>query len=334
MISRDQKVLDKGSAPYKRMQEYRALFDDLKIVVMRGNILSFIMTFAIAGRVAKDMKKGDWVTAQDPFEAGIVAFVISKIFGFKLQLQLHTDVFDPYFKKHSLMNRFRVFLAKTLLPHADSIRVVSERIRKSIVQYPIFNIQVQKIHVLPIFVDVEEIRNQPIKFDLRQKYPQFEKIISIVARLEKEKNIPLALEVFQKVLKDIPKVGLIIFGTGSEESRLKSYTNELGIGGSVKFEGWTDDPVSAYKSADLLLVTSLYEGYGMNIIEALACGCPVVSTDVGVARDVGVIIAENDPKDISQKSLAVIEREELGQLNPQFTIPKQKYLEEYKNAFQ
>lgn len=332
MISRDEKVLERGSVPYRRMQEYRTLFDDLKIVIMRGNIFSFLMAFAIAGRIAKDMNKSDWVTSQDPFEAGIVALVISKVFGLKLQLQLHTDVFDPHFKRHSIMNKFRVFLAKALLPHADSVRVVSERIKHSLTEHRILNTEYSKVHVLPIFVDINQIKSQPIKFDLRERFPEFEKIIIIVARLEREKNISLALEAFQKILKNVPKAGLVIFGTGSEESRLKNYAKKLGISDSVKFDGWTNDPVSAYKSANLLLVTSLYEGYGMNIIEALACGCPVVSNDVGIAADAGAVIV-SDLDDMVLKVVRLMSDEAKAILNSEFVITKQEYLQRFKQTF-
>ena len=51
-------------------------------------------------------------------------------------------------------------------------------------------------------------------------------------------------------------------------------------------EPWTDDPFSYYKTADLFLLTSNYEGYGMAVVEAMAAGCPVIMTDVGLAGEV------------------------------------------------
>jgi glycosyltransferase involved in cell wall biosynthesis len=67
----------------------------------------------------------------------------------------------------------------------------------------------------------------------------------------------------------------------------------LGVSNRVFFEG-SKDPAPYYALADLVLVTSLYEGYGLVIVEALAVGKPVLSTDVGVARDAGAIIATLD----------------------------------------
>ena len=57
--------------------------------------------------------------------------------------------------------------------------------------------------------------------------------------------------------------------------------------------------ISYYKTADLFLNTSLFEGYGMTLVEARAAGCKVVSTDVGVAREVGAKIIPYDSEQIA-----------------------------------
>src|SRR3989344_5691598 len=100
IISRDAKVLESGSVVSLRMQEYAKLFDELHIVVMHGNIFSFLKVFVSAARLARKMGKSDWITSQDPFEAGIVALVVAKIWRLKLQLQLHTDCFNPIALAH------------------------------------------------------------------------------------------------------------------------------------------------------------------------------------------------------------------------------------------
>jgi glycosyltransferase involved in cell wall biosynthesis len=194
------------------------------------------------------------------------------------------------------------------LPKADSIRVVSNRIKNYLVEKLV--IAAEKISVRPIFVDVERIKNAPILDggDLHKKYPRFEKIILMASRLEREKNIPLALHAFALVLQAIehttqqgrhwarllgvPKAGLVIVGSGSQEAKLRALAAQLGLGENVIFESWADSAtlVSYYKTADLFLNTSLYEGYGMTLVEAHAAGCAMISTDVGVAREVGAKI--------------------------------------------
>jgi glycosyltransferase involved in cell wall biosynthesis len=60
---------------------------------------------------------------------------------------------------------------------------------------------------------------------------------------------------------------------------------DLGLEESVVFESWQKDLASYYKTADVFVLTSYYEGFGLTLAEAVACGCPIVSTDVGIARD-------------------------------------------------
>ncbi|MEK7613187.1 MAG: glycosyltransferase, partial [Patescibacteria group bacterium] len=81
-----------------------------------------------------------------------------------------------------------------------------------------------------------------------------------------------------------------VLGRGSELNSLQSLAQELGIEANVVFEPY-QDPFPFYKAADLLLLTSQYEGYGMVIVEALLSGCPVVSLDVGIAGEAGALIA-------------------------------------------
>jgi glycosyltransferase involved in cell wall biosynthesis len=76
----------------------------------------------------------------------------------------------------------------------------------------------------------------------------------------------------------------------------------LGINYSVVFEEWVPVEMlySYYKTANLFLVTSLFEGYGMTLIEANAAHCKTVSTDVGVAREVGARVVEDKPEMIAE----------------------------------
>lgn len=250
-------------------------------------------------KIGKSLVCPQVVTAQDPFESGMVAWWLARYHQCKLQLQIHTDVFNPHFIKRSFLNKIRVLLAKFLLPRASSIRVVSQGIKNSLIT----NLQISsdRINVLPVFIDLEKLKQAPVKNDLHKKYPQFEKIIFMASRLTPEKNIDLAIEAMAELVKKFPQLGLIIVGSGPEEQRLKLKTKTLALpadgyhlGSNIVFEPWTDDLVSYYKTADLFLNTSWYEGYGRTLVEALVCGCPVISTDVGVATEIGAIIINQD----------------------------------------
>jgi glycosyltransferase involved in cell wall biosynthesis len=236
-------------------------------------------------RIAKRLPRPDVVTAQDPFEAGLAAWLIARRLKVPLHIQVHTDVFSPEYAAHSFANRIRVRIARFLLPRAAGIRVVSERIRNSL---RTTHYALPPISVLPIYVDLDRIRTAPAPGALAVRFAAYRKKLLVVARLEPEKNVALALRAFKESAP--PSTCLIIVGEGSEREKLESVARELDIRERVFFEG-TEDPLPYYRLADLVLVTSRYEGYGLVIAEALAAGVPVLSTDVGCAHEAGAIIA-------------------------------------------
>jgi glycosyltransferase involved in cell wall biosynthesis len=295
MLSRDESAIVPGSATFVRMEEYRALTDVLRVIVVGK-------TWNIFGR-------WDIVTAQDPFETGFVGWILARFFRAQLQLQIHTDFLNPEFAKESLKNNIRVSLAKFLLPRADCIRVVSKRIADSLKanRYQLKAVPI----VLPIYTDTEKIRNAPIVFDLHKKYPQFENIILMASRLTREKNIEVAIDAMRDVVRQYPRAGLIIVGEGPEQEKLKAEVRKFRVEKNVVFEDWTDKLDSYYKTAEVFLLTSRYEGYGRTLVEAAAAGCPIVSTDVGLAGETlsaedMLVVVQNKPEKLAEKLMRVI----------------------------
>ena len=225
---------------------------------------------------------GQWViSAQDPFETGLAACWLAWRHKLPFQIQIHTDFLSPYFARQSFLNRIRVWLARRILPRADGIRVVSERIKRSIIQAGV-KTKSEPV-VLPIVIN--QVISQSAKENLKAKYPQFSKIILVVSRLEPEKNVGLAIKAFDLVIKDYPQAGMIIAGVGSAEGKLKDLTGQLGLKDKVIFVGQQSGLEEFYRLADVLLNPSNYEGYGLVLAEARLAGLPVVSTDVGIAQE-------------------------------------------------
>ncbi len=98
-----------------------------------------------------------------------------------------------------------------------------------------------------------------------------------VASLKKQKNQKLLLDAIAKI--DEPNVVLTIVGEGAERSALEAHAQNLRISDRVRFAGFQEDPTPFYQTADLFALSSDYEGFGNVIVEALAAGLPVVSTD-------------------------------------------------------
>lgn len=359
-ISSDRKLFEPGSGVRSRTLEYGRLVDGLHIIVFAKRSLGFrtesfppnIFLYPTNAHTrwgyvphaileARKLKRRgvhiDVVTTQDPFEAGLAGFFIARLFGAKLHVQIHTDFMSPYFAKESFINRLRFIVAKFLLPRVDAVRVVSERIKKSLVSIvkPI-----TPVTVLPIFVNVDKPHDTSSETMLKKKYPQFEFHIVMASRLSLEKNIPLALEAMNEVIGKHSKVGLIIVGSGPEEESLKGLVQKLGLVKNVMFEGWQEDPSQYFHTADAFLLTSNYEGYGMVVVEALAAGCPVVMTDVGCAGEVvqngenGLVVPVGDREALVRAITRVVTSGVKFNVAPPELLTKEEYLAAYKKSWE
>jgi glycosyltransferase involved in cell wall biosynthesis len=248
-----------------------------------------------------------------------------------LQLQVHTDLFNENFSKKSLSNIIKTDMAKFLLSQASGIRVVSEGIANSIKKE--VNTKSEPF-VLPIYVDVAAISSHVPLVDLKKKYG-FSKVVLVASRFSKEKNLPLAVESFARVAKILPDVCMVMAGSGVEEENVRNLVRRLDLSKRVFLEGWSNDVYSLLKTSDVFLLTSEYEGYGMTIVEALAAGLPVVSTDVGVAKEAGAIVVTKDAQEISNAMLKILKGETGSQkLAARFRSSKEEYLQNFKKSME
>lgn len=135
-------------------------------------------------------------------------------------------------------------------------------------------------------------------------------IVSVVGRLVPIKNHELLIRAAESVMRRGSDFVLAIVGGGPEEGRLRSIAGELGIDDRVRFVGWRDDLARIYSDSTVVALSSDNEGTPVCLIEAMACGCPVIATDVGGVRDVleegrlGVVVP---PKDVDAYATALEE---------------------------
>jgi len=363
VINLDKAIFSESSASLARLKEYSRIVDKMFVIVWTKkkyapiayenrlfvyptNSCCRLFYFFDSWRLAKKILrhyKIDLLFTQDPFETGLAGWLIAKIYHLKLQLQIHTDVFSPYFKRQSLANGFRAALAKLLVKRADGLRVVSQRIKTSLVG---LGVAADKITVLPIYVNYKKFESAEIKTDLKKKYPKFNKIILMASRLSREKNIGLALIATAEVIKKYPRAGLVVVGAGEEQEFLKKSGDKF-LGDNIIFEPWTYELASYYKSADLFLLTSNYEGWGMAVVEALAAGCPVVMTAVGCAGELvrsgenGLVVPVGDQAALAQALKRLLADEPLrqkfsdaGRQAVKNLPAKQEYLSQYQKSWQ
>ena len=193
--------------------------------------------------------------------------------------------------------------------------------------------------VLPIFVDTEQLKNAPVTLDLHKKHSQFDFIIFMASRLTKEKNIPLAIEAFAEAVRKHPRMGLVIVGDGPERKNLEREIAVRILQSNVVLKRWEGLMASCYKTADVFLLTSNYEGYGRTVVEAQACGLPVVMTDVGVAGDFivnkenGLVVPVGDAHALADAIVRVKEKKAALKARV-FHQEKSEYLRAYRRAWE
>ena len=201
-------------------------------------------------------------------------------------------------------------------------------------------LQKSQIVQFPTRVDTDEFSPEP-KSSARSTLgiQHNGKIVVSCGRLRQIKGWDLALQAFQIAQKSLPNMKLIFVGDGEDKSALKAMSHKLRISDSVEVTGAvaSSQVVRYLNAADLFVVSSHREGWSLAMLEALACGKPIVSTDVSGARQMikdgqnGYVIPDRDPnkfadgmiramklKNSSQVSLAIVSKYTVANLPQEF----------------
>lgn len=158
----------------------------------------------------------------------------------------------------------------------------------------------------------------PISFvtDITAKYDA-KKIIT-VGRLSHQKNYSSLIRAFRRVADRHPDWTLEIYGEGEEKEQLRSLVNGLGLDDTVCLKGYTSNVQEKMAEASVFVLSSLFEGFGLVIVEAMSCGLPVVSyacpcgpKDIITDGVDGFLVPVNDEKRLADRLCRLIKDEEL-----------------------
>jgi glycogen(starch) synthase len=170
---------------------------------------------------------------------------------------------------------------------ADAVIVCSYYMRGHVAD--IFDIDERRIAVIPNGVDPNDLRPSGDLRKLRQEFAApHEKLVLLVGRLVYEKGFQLALDALPGVIDQVGNVRFLVAGSGTHEGELRAQAERLGLSSHGTFLGWIGDDVlhSLYRIADLCVVPSIYEPFGLVALEAMASGCPCIVADTGGLREV------------------------------------------------
>lgn len=328
-LSLDNSIFNVNSNLAKRIIEYSSLLEKNTVVVpnfedrklnlnQKVNVIGvggshkitvLLKIFNLAKSLLKE-EKYDIISVQDPYYLAFVALILAKKLHKGLEIQVH-----GWEKFYGL----RKLAAFYVLPRADALRTVSQRLKRQLIAR--FKVKENKITVVPIYAPqinlIDDSAIQPRNIDNNKT------VLLTVGRLVPVKNIKLQLKAMSEIITNYQNIELWIIGEGVQKTTLQKIVKKLGLDNSVKFFGWQENLANFYKQADIFLLTSNFEGWGMAVIEAASYNLPIIMTDVGCAGEViknrqsGLVIPVGGLKKLKEALIKLLDnkllRKELGE---------------------
>jgi len=200
-------------------------------------------------------------------------------------------------------------VTKFSIERSDAVTAVSAYLRDE--TYRAFGCTDCEIEVIPNFVNLETYRPAVGDEGCRPALgPPGVQVLMHISNFRPVKRVPDVVQTFARVRAELPSV-LVFVGDGPERPAAEELVAELGLSRDVRFLGKVDAVADLLRCADLFLLPSESESFGLAALEALACGVPVVGTAVGglaevVPEDAGALVPVGDVDLMAEKALAML----------------------------
>lgn len=308
----------------------------LNVINFNKNRLSYSF-FKLANYLRKNKKSIVLTTLQ---YSNIFCLLVKKAFFLKNRIIIReSNAISKKFNGGRIKSKIFLFLIRWLYPSSDKIIAVSQGIKSELHQF--FDIANESITVIPNPVKLPINMNTLVSSCSHQWLQQGQPpVILGVGRLVKQKDFSTLIKAFAVVVRYVES-RLIILGEGVEKPYLRKLANDLGLQNNVDFPGFDLDPFSYMKGAKVFVLSSLWEGFPNALIQALACGCPVVSTncsygpsEILAGGKYGKLVDTGDYKDMAKKIIDTLE-EKNNFTNGAFWIRKynfEKILSQYQEV--
>lgn len=168
---------------------------------------------------------------------------------------------------------------------SDGVTAVSEYLKKETYEY--FDIE-QDIRVIPNFIDLDRFQKSNKSHFKKAICPEGEKVVVHVSNFRKVKRVPEVITVFSKILESGIEAKLLLVGDGPDRQKAEQQCRDLGICDQVRFLGKLDQVEEVLSIADLFLIPSGSETFGLAALEAMSCSVPVISSNIGGLPEVNV----------------------------------------------
>ncbi|MGK2932894.1 MAG: glycosyltransferase family 4 protein [Solirubrobacterales bacterium] len=275
-----------------------------------------------AGVELGDRYEFDLVHGHDWLVAGACDH-LARRYGVPLVTTIHATEYgrhQGWVEKHPQKHIHGV--EKWIANRSDRVIACSHFMREQIAE--IFAVDQGHISVIPNGIDPDDLpAEDPTGLAaLRSEFAKpDENLVLLIGRLVYEKGFQLALEAMPAVIGALPNTRFLVAGSGTHEAELHKQAEELGLMTHGTFLGWIGDDVlhSLYRIADLTVVPSIYEPFGLVALEAMASKCPCIAADTGGLREVvpiegaGLRFRASDPEHLAEAAIQVLGDKELSQ---------------------
>jgi len=223
---------------------------------------------------------------------------------------------------------------------SDGVTAVSEDLRQDTLDH--FDITTE-IRVIPNFIDLERFKKQKKDHFKTAICPNGEKLIVHTSNFRKVKRVQDVLDVFNRIRKIIP-AKLLLVGDGPERYQMEELCRNCGTCDEIRFLGKLEAVEEVLSVADLFLMTSEKESFGLAALEAMACEVPVISTNAGGLPELnidgisGFVCDVGDTKTMAEKTIHILDNENLprfkeGALNRAKEFDVTNILPMYENYY-
>ncbi|UII21420.1 N-acetyl-alpha-D-glucosaminyl L-malate synthase BshA [Fulvivirga ligni] len=196
---------------------------------------------------------------------------------------------------------------------SDGVSAVSEDLRKDTYQH--FKIT-NDIEVIPNFIDLDRFKKQKKEHFKTAICPNDERLIVHTSNFRKVKRVDDVVRIFKNIRKEIP-AKLLLVGDGPERNNIEALCRKFGICEDIRFLGKLEAVEEVLSVADLFIMPSEKESFGLAALEAMACEVPVISTNAGglpelnIHGKTGYLSKVGDIKDMTEKALDILDEKNL-----------------------
>lgn len=289
----------------KNMKEYEPIVlcggDNLKKVFKESNIKSYSVDFSNKN-IVKDIIKIREVVEKEGIDvihahdntASVISYISKRIFSLKVKVISHIHSCYPWLKENGVNKK----IDSILRPKYDY------NIACGNIVYEFYNdntkyFNKEKTIILSNAIDINEINNFDIgkSEKVRKEFniTRDKIVIGFIGRLDSEKGIVPFIKELAKYKDKFSNCKVLLVGNGSQEDEVKKLIRENNLGELFVLTGFQNDVYRFYPIIDIFFLPSLYEGLPMVLLEAMAFGKAIISTDVGsinevINKDTGVLI--------------------------------------------